>query len=167
MSLGRMQWMVLAVVVVLIGYAVNRPALPPDRQEAPGAGLKAQAAPDQSGKPMEDRVAEFLSRSRVQEPWSQGALEQHAALRRLYAEFQGFKDGAEFKRYGFGAGGPFGAWQDAVRRVNGDLEYAGLLFDRCGLTPDDLIRHASDGTRDGAGAKVKADAAAWAACFEG
>lgn len=124
--------------------------------------LAGQVAPRTA---MEERVAEILNRPHVQEQWSQSAIDRHAALRRLYSELQGFKNGEEFRRYGFGGGGPFGAWQDAVRRVNGDVEYAGLLFDRCGLTPDDLIRHARDSANGRAGAQTKADAASWAACF--
>lgn len=164
MSFGRMQWIATALVIVLIGYAISRPPLPTE-EAPPIARLDAQAASEKSSRTMEDRVAELLNRPRDQESWSQGALEQHAVLRRLYSEYIGFKDGAEFKRYGFGAGGPFGAWQDAVRRVNGDMEYAELLFDRCGLTPADLIRHARDSSRDASAAKVKADASSWAACF--
>lgn len=114
---------------------------------------------------IEARLAEIMSRPAVPEPWSEAALVRHAELRRLYQEFLGFRDRAEFRRYGFGQGGPYGAWLAALQRVNGDLDYARLLFDRCELFPDDLRRHARDWVSGKSGVQIRDDAAAWAACF--
>jgi len=86
-------------------------------------------------------------------------------MRKLYREFLTFKDSAEFRGVGFGAGGPYGVWMQAVVRLNRDGDYLSHLYDRCGLIPDDLRRHARDHMQGKAGQQVRLDAAAWAACF--
>jgi hypothetical protein len=86
-------------------------------------------------------------------------------MRDLYREFLTFKDRTEFRRYGFSTGGPYGAWMQAVVGLNRDRDYPSLLYDRCGLIPDDLRRHARDHMNGKVGQMVRGDALAWAACF--
>lgn len=126
------------------------------------------AAPEPPRKSPEERIAEILSRPdepEVQEPWSDALNRRHAEMRGLYRGFLVFRDSAEFRRFGFGAGGPYGTWMQAVLRLNRDREYASRLYDRCEILPDDLWRHARDHMNGRSGSQVRADATAWAACF--
>lgn len=123
------------------------------------------AAPEPLQKAPEERIAEILSRPDEQEPWSDASISRHAEMRGLYRAFLTFRDSAEFRRYGFGAGGPYGAWMQAVLHLNSDREYASRLYDRCEVVPDDLRRHARDHMNGRFGPQVRADGAAWAACF--
>lgn len=139
-----------------------------DGQQAWQAEVSYEAAAAPAETSPEERVAQTLSRPDdpgAQEPWPAAAITRHARLRDLYREFVAFRDSAEFRRYGFGRGGRFAAWHDRVAGFDGDATYMSLLYDRCGVIPDDLRRHARDRMNGKAGPQVKADAAAWVACF--
>ena len=67
-----------------------------------------------------------------------GGRPEHGEMRRLYREYQRFKDSAAFRKHGYAIGGPFNAWSQRITALNSENSYALLLSVMCDVTPIDL-----------------------------
>lgn len=61
----------------------------------------------------------------------------HAEMRRLFAEYQRFKNTPAFRQHGYRIGGPFNKWSEQVMGLQ-HQPYGLILYSLCEVVPGDL-----------------------------